>query len=145
MISLDIYHKGKYAKKARYDKYDSPTDEDYILLDVECDPKYENINPGTVTVEGFGLECWEYEQKFGEPHGKTIMTSYAEVPVIPAKKILRRLHELKYGGVRLGWDREKDYKDLKEFTGTLGLVSPAHFKSYLIAVQNHSRGPEPCL
>jgi hypothetical protein len=98
-----------------------------------------------VTVEGFGLECWEYEQEFGEPRSKTVITSYADVPTIQAKKILRRLHELKFGGAKLGWDPERDYKDLKEFKGTGGSVSPACSKSYLIVVQHHLLGPQPCL
>ena len=29
------------------------TEEEFIFVSVEWDPQYENINPGTVTVEGF--------------------------------------------------------------------------------------------
>ena len=38
------------------DEFDD-TEEASVLLDVEAHPEYENINTGTVTVEGFGLDA----------------------------------------------------------------------------------------
>ncbi|KAK1764414.1 hypothetical protein QBC33DRAFT_595027 [Phialemonium atrogriseum] len=41
--------------------YESPDDEDYGLLDAESNLKFENVNPRTVTVGGFGIESWDFE------------------------------------------------------------------------------------
>ncbi|KAL1914536.1 uncharacterized protein VTP21DRAFT_8161 [Calcarisporiella thermophila] len=120
--ALDIYHRKKFIKKARYDKYNSLTDEDYVFIDIESDPNYDNINPGTVTIQGFGLECWDYEEHFGKQYEKTILVNYADIPSIPAKKLLRRLHELRVGAGTLGWNSKRDYEDLKEFTGNMGVT-----------------------
>ena len=49
--NIDLYHRKRYIKK-KPSGYGSETDEDYVLFDVESNPKYENINPGTVTIEG---------------------------------------------------------------------------------------------
>ncbi|KAF9458772.1 prion-inhibition and propagation-domain-containing protein [Collybia nuda] len=120
--ALNLYHRKKYIKKIRHDKYNTPTDEDYIYLDAESDPKYNHVIAGTVTVEGFGLDCWDYHNTFGKHHEQTILVSYADLPDLPAKKILRRLDELRKGAGRLGWDLKMDYMDLKEFTGDGGIT-----------------------
>jgi len=98
--------------------YDIPDSEDHTLLDAEAHPKYENINPGTVTVEGFGIECWDFEMK--RARNKTIMVNYSELPKVSAAKLLRRLDELRRGGDKLGWSPDEDELDIKEFVGTLG-------------------------
>jgi hypothetical protein len=77
-------------KKNKQERYSSTT-EDNILLDTECSARYENIHPGTVTVEGFRMECWEYEEKFGKPRQNTMLVDYSDMPKPPAKKLLRRL------------------------------------------------------
>jgi hypothetical protein len=107
--------------KKRYrngEDYDIPDSEDYTLLDAEAQPKYENVNPGTVTVEGFGIECWDFEMT--KPRNKTIMVNNSAMPNVPAAKLLRRLDELRRGGDRLGWSPDEDELDIKEFVGTLG-------------------------
>lgn len=114
MVCLDIYWKKKFTKKIQYDEFDMPTDEDYVFLDVEADPKYNNIRPGTITVEGFGMEHWEYEEKFGEPRSERILVSAKELPTLPAKKLLRRIHELKTSGPP-GWSPAQEMEDLVEF------------------------------
>ena len=75
------------------------------------------MNPGTVTVEGFGMECWSYELSFGKPRESTVFVSYAELPSIPAKKLLRRVDELSRGIRKFGWDPKQEEADLKEFFG----------------------------
>jgi len=103
-------------------KNQQETDDDYILLDVESSARYESSHPGTVTVEGFGMECWDYEAKFGKPREKTILVNCSRMPRIPAKKLLRRLHEFRCGVGNFGWYPTQEEADLREFTGNMGYV-----------------------
>ena len=99
--------------------------EDNILLDVESSERYESIHPGTVTVEGFGLECWDYEEEFGksrEVGEGTVFVNCADMPSLPAKKLLRRLDELRRGVGKFGQNLTKDEADVREFTGNMGYV-----------------------
>jgi hypothetical protein len=92
--------------------------EDYVLLDPESHAKYENINPGTVTVEGFGLEAWDYEET--KPRKSTIMVNHSDLPVLPARRLLRRLHDIQKKSGKFGWSPTTEELNLKEFVGTLG-------------------------
>lgn len=94
-----------------------PTDEDYVLLNVESEPRYENERPGTVTVEGFGFECWDYESLHGKNRSQTIMVSTADLPSVPAGKLLRRINELQHNQHKFGWHTEEEKADLEEFFG----------------------------
>lgn len=78
------------------------------------------MNTGTVTVEGFAMECWEYEEKFGQARDKTIMVSYADMPHVSSKKLLRRVDELARAPNNFGWNREQEEADLTEFFGDMG-------------------------
>ena len=84
---------------------------------MESELKYENVNPGTVSVEGFGMECWDYEENFGKKREKSIFVSYQELPNVRGRQLLRRIHELQRGGNKLGWHPEGEQADLKEFFG----------------------------
>ena len=106
-------------KKNQQERYSV---EDDILLDVESSARYESIHPGTVTVEGFGMECWDYEIKFGRQRENTIVVNCADMPSLPAKKLLRRLDEFSRGVVKFGWNPAQDDADLREFTGNMGYV-----------------------
>lgn len=102
-----------------YETYDS---EDYILFDVESHYKYENINPGTVTIDGYGLECWDYEET--KPRGITIMINYAQLPELSPSTILRRLHELQEKNrSKFRWSPKKEERDFKDVVGTLEYVA----------------------
>jgi hypothetical protein len=68
------------------------------------------------------MECWDYELHFGKPYSERLLVNASPVIPIPAKKILRRLHELQRGGMELGWNPEVDYQDLEEFTPKMGCV-----------------------
>jgi hypothetical protein len=82
---------------------------------------HENVNAGTVTVESFGLEAWDYEEAY-HPRETTIRVNYAEIPLIPAKKLLRRCRELVTDGQKFGCNPRVDLRDLKEFTRGMGYV-----------------------
>jgi len=64
-----------------------------------------------VTVEGFGIECWDFERT--KPRNQTILVNYTAMPNIPAAKLLRRLDKLRRGGDRLGWSPDEDELDIK--------------------------------
>ena len=102
-------------------KYSTETDEDSVLFDVESNPKYENVNPGTCTLQGFGMEAWDYELTFGKPRDGSIFVSYATMPEVGAKQLIRRLEEFQKGaGSKFGWTPKKDKNDLEEFFGNMG-------------------------
>jgi hypothetical protein len=117
-LRLEMYRKKKYMKKRTRDNYDVTDSEDYVLLDPEAHAKWENVNPGTVTVEGFGFECWDFEMT--KPREHTIMVSGAKMPNVTAMRLLRRLDELRKGPGKLGWNPDEDELDIKELVGTLG-------------------------
>lgn len=74
-------------------------------------------------MEGFGLECWEYEVIYGAPSYVDVEVNRSELPNIPAKKLLRRLYELRCGLPPLGWNIDQELEDLKEVVGNLGYGS----------------------
>jgi hypothetical protein len=49
--------------------------------------------------------------------------SYAELPALPARKLLRRLNELRKQSSKFGWSPKKEELDLKEIVGTMGFVN----------------------
>lgn len=93
--------------------------EEGLLFDVKSYPKYENVNPGTVTVEGFGLEAWDFEETH-HPREQTVLVNVSDPGNIPAKKLLRKIDELQRGPAKFGWNPERELADLKEFTGDMG-------------------------
>ena len=122
---LDLYRGHTFIKKNKQEQYSYHTSENYILLDVETSARYECIHPGTVTVEGFGMECWDYEEKFGKPQSNTILVNRSRMPSLPAKKLLRRLDQL-----RRGVENTQDEADLREFTGNMGYVQQYSVRNF---------------
>jgi tetratricopeptide (TPR) repeat protein len=108
-------------RKRNDDNFDFDSEEGAVLFDVESNPKYENANPGTVTVEGFGLEAWDFEETH-YPKEQTVFVNYSDPGDIPARKLLRRIDELQRGPGKLGWNPNRDHADLKEFTGDMGIT-----------------------
>ncbi|UKZ73400.1 hypothetical protein TrVFT333_001046 [Trichoderma virens FT-333] len=117
-----IYKRKKYMKKPSRDKYWSHDSEDYALLDPESHVKFENENPGTVTVEGYGLECWDFETTKPRNREQLITVNYSDLPVLPARTLLRRIDDLQNHAGKFGWSPDKEELDLKEVVGTLGIV-----------------------
>ncbi|KAK6535678.1 hypothetical protein TWF694_002131 [Orbilia ellipsospora] len=120
--SFELYHRRRYIKQST-SEYITDTEEDSVLFDVESNPKYENINPGTCTLEGFGMEAWNYELSFGRPRDNSIIVSYARLPNVSAKQLIRRMDEFqKTIGTKFGWTPTKDKHDLTEFFGNMGVT-----------------------
>ena len=65
--SLALYRGHRFMRENNQERYSDITNEDYILFEVESSTwaRYGSIRPGTVTVEGFGVEYWYYEMNFG--------------------------------------------------------------------------------
>ncbi|KAJ5682799.1 hypothetical protein N7462_005964 [Penicillium macrosclerotiorum] len=120
--TFDAYYKKRYKKRQRRDEYgfEDNSEEDGVLFDLESYPKYENVHTGTITVEGFGLEAWEFEELHND-RNNTIMVNYSDPGCIPARKLLRRIDELQTSSAKLGWNPPQDHEDLKEFIDDTGL------------------------
>ena len=73
------------------------TTEDHVLLDPEADAHFENTHPGTITVEGFALECWDFNNK--KPRNMRLLVNSSRLPVVTASQILRRIDELQRTGI----------------------------------------------
>lgn len=74
-----------------------PTLEDETLFDLESDPTYDGVHPGTITVEGLGLEAWSYEEDFPSSRLNQYRTESYFLPRIrdvPLRALLHRFHEL---------------------------------------------------
>lgn len=117
-----MYKKKEYMSKRPRDRFATLDAEEHLLFDPESHTKYENINPGTVTVEGYGLECWEFEET--KPREVSIMVNHSNLPVLPVRRILRLLDDLQWKNrSKFGWNTTKEKLDLKELVGTLGFVA----------------------
>jgi tetratricopeptide (TPR) repeat protein len=103
------------------------TEEDYVFFDIESDPEYQSAYYGTVTCDGFGLECWDYEVLFGKQRDMDVLVIYNDLPALPdGSKILRRLDELCQDTSQVGLSNSNswhDMTDLEEFTGELALAA----------------------
>ncbi|GFF37913.1 hypothetical protein IFM51744_03621 [Aspergillus udagawae] len=103
------------------------TEEDYVFFDIESDPEYQSAYYGTVTCDGFGLECWDYEVIFGKQRDMDVLVIYNDLPALPdGSKILRRLRELYRDTSQVGLSNSSswhDMADLEEFTGELALAA----------------------
>ncbi|KAL2802583.1 hypothetical protein BJX63DRAFT_437734 [Aspergillus granulosus] len=115
--SFESYHKKKFMRELSDTNWAWYDDEDNTLLDAESYGYYESPCAGTVTLEGFGLESWAHSG----PHRFSIPVNYASLPEVPMCKLLRRVDELRRGGVRVGRSMERDLWDLLEMVGDNGL------------------------
>lgn len=110
------YHRKAFTRKPEGQQHD--TDEDGVYLDAEAHPEYESSNGGTVTCEGYGLDCWEHDLYFaGKNRQDTFIVYGGPVPSVSGTSLMRRLDELRSSTQRFGLDPSKDYKDLVEFAG----------------------------
>ncbi|KAL3483559.1 hypothetical protein BJX62DRAFT_249348 [Aspergillus germanicus] len=98
--SFQFYHQSKKFIKNPDDAYGSYVDyEDALYFDCEADPAYHHVHPGTLTIHGFGLDCWDYveETKYGLA---IVRRGYVDVEPTPlpgasVKQLLRRVDDLK--------------------------------------------------
>ncbi|KAL2148930.1 hypothetical protein VTH82DRAFT_1616 [Thermothelomyces myriococcoides] len=118
--AFEMYKKKRYMK-FRPSECDSLDPEDYVLLDPECHAELENVNAGTVTVEGFGIERWALEEKTTQKN-HVVMANRSKLPALHPSKILRRLHEIQKNPDNFGCHPIDEELSLLEFFGTPGIV-----------------------
>ncbi|KAM3425655.1 hypothetical protein BST61_g7600 [Cercospora zeina] len=124
--AFDSYHKKKFVHKAKKSTtYRDEDEDDDVFFDPEASPKYESVNPGTVTIEGFALEVWDYEELYGIKRQSTFFVSTSMMQ-ITVDRILRRVDELRTEPSRLGRNPREDHLDLHDFLqSTTRWVDPA--------------------
>ncbi|EUC27059.1 hypothetical protein COCCADRAFT_42093 [Bipolaris zeicola 26-R-13] len=98
---FELYKRKRFHAKRKEKDYDLGTEDDNVLFSVESNSEYENVNPGTVTVKGFALDAWDYEDT-NYPRESTVFTNTSDPGNITAKKLLRRIDELQKGAGKLG-------------------------------------------
>ena len=103
--------------------FDADETEVNTYIDAECNPRYENVNPGTVNLEGFGAECWDYEEHYGSRQGIPYGVNLCPLSIPRTEQLLRRLDELRRNEPKVGVDPDQDERDLQEFVGDQAMAS----------------------
>ncbi|ROT38200.1 hypothetical protein SODALDRAFT_333972 [Sodiomyces alkalinus F11] len=114
--SFGLYRRRRFYTKPRA-PLPMPSDEDTILLDVEAEAKYDHVYGGTVSVEGFGMEWWDWEENFGPARQQIFQFSRGIMPPVKSVKMLRRTDELARANVEEDGEERVDDGDLMEFFG----------------------------
>ncbi|KAL3462101.1 hypothetical protein BJX64DRAFT_299733 [Aspergillus heterothallicus] len=109
--------------------------EDALLFDPEIYPEYTHLHPGTVTLDGYALDCWEWEVLHGggNTHERLFVPAHS-MPGLKAAQLLRRVVELQ-STTRvqdLGWDDIRDEADLIEVTGQGGVEGDVELTTSLL-------------
>jgi hypothetical protein len=81
---------------------------------VESHPKYENVNPGTVTVEGFGIEACDLDSA-RYPREPVTLDYDRTIEPTTQGRVARRLDELQRNTREFSWDSAKDRAALADF------------------------------
>ncbi|KAL4883925.1 hypothetical protein BJY04DRAFT_215817 [Aspergillus karnatakaensis] len=93
--SFDLYRiQKKFLKRHSEEELDQ---EDFLLFDPEAYAYYEHESPGTVTVEGFGLDYWDAEIEFGRISADPFAFEVSDLPDISFEyaTLLRRIDEIR--------------------------------------------------
>lgn len=69
------------------------TEDDNFLFTVESNSECKNINPETVTIKGFALDAWDYEDT-NYPRESFVFVNASDPGSITAQKLLPRIDEL---------------------------------------------------
>ncbi|KAL3485460.1 hypothetical protein BJX62DRAFT_242957 [Aspergillus germanicus] len=116
--SFELYHRHHFM--------DDLDDDEHPYFHIEGDPRLAaDENPGTVTVEGLGLEAWFYELNYGRSkirlaeleEEENSRTNDDAIEPVPVRKMLRRLRELREEKAGVEWDSAVEKADLEELIG----------------------------
>ncbi|KAL4864165.1 hypothetical protein BDV12DRAFT_205890 [Aspergillus spectabilis] len=116
-----------YWIKEKFVRDKKPHTSDYEVVryfECEADPKYYHVHPGTLTVQGYGKECWNHEEVYGSglrEAEKKYLCHTGRLPDTGAMELLRRLDALRSGARALDENPEYDKADLEEFVGESAL------------------------
>ncbi|KAF3894273.1 HeLo domain-containing protein [Trichophyton interdigitale] len=92
--AFDTYRRKRFIKRRGSDPDNYGTQEDYIRFDVESDPRYEHIHPGTVTVEGLALEARDYEENHHQYEGRNDVSTLQHICPIPSWRLVNHILHL---------------------------------------------------
>jgi hypothetical protein len=118
-VLLELYKRKTFIKRQPRGSPEQTT-----FFDNESDANYGAANPGTVTIEGFGLECWQFNVSSGRRIIGSVRVREYPNPKITIAGLLRRLDELRRESRRLGQDPVQDELDLIDLVGDMGYVIP---------------------
>ena len=93
-----------------------------MFIDIEAQPKYDNVNPGTITIEGWAMECWDYQIEQTNP-SRSFISNRSELPQITGKQLLRRLYELSPRN-NYPWSQQRDEEVMEQFARLKKLLLP---------------------
>ncbi|OAX79149.1 hypothetical protein ACJ72_06534 [Emergomyces africanus] len=128
--SLKLYHRPQFMKRPPFRPFYNHTSEARVLFDIECEPRYSNVNPGTITVEGFGLETWKYANEHSGPKYSHKSAILPKMPEPSMTKFLRRFEELQNFDRPFGLNKQEDELDIRELFGD-ACLDPFHQASDL--------------
>ncbi|KAL3444302.1 hypothetical protein BJX65DRAFT_311080 [Aspergillus insuetus] len=91
-----------------------------VFTEIKSDSRYLNLHCGTITVEGFSRECWNYEQLVRNTFNTELTNNECKHKFVFAR-LQQRMIELEKKDLRkIGLDRAADDKEVMEFVGNLG-------------------------
>ncbi|KAJ0423185.1 hypothetical protein BJY00DRAFT_310313 [Aspergillus carlsbadensis] len=118
-VSFEPYWK-KYFFRSGAGKSLDEKPEARVFTEIESDSRYLNMHPATITVEGFGRECWNYEQTVRNPYNIETTTNECKHTFAFARLEERMVELEKQAQRTIGLDRAADDKEVMEFVGDLG-------------------------
>ncbi|PGG97861.1 hypothetical protein GX51_07103 [Blastomyces parvus] len=116
-----LYHREQYMKTPPFRPFYRSTSEEVVFFDMESDPRYQHVYPGTLTVEGFGLEAWKYADEHSGPKYSHKTAFLQKMPAVSMTKLLRRFEELQCLDRPFGLNIQEDALDIREIFGDSGL------------------------
>ncbi|KAL2824438.1 hypothetical protein BJY01DRAFT_256468, partial [Aspergillus pseudoustus] len=112
--SFQLYYK-KYFFTSGHGKSLDEKPEARVFTEIESDPRFLHVHPGTITVEGFGRECWNYEQAVNNPIRPEI-TANTPAARFDFSRLPKRMVELEDKELRrIGLNRAQDDRDVMEW------------------------------
>jgi hypothetical protein len=112
----------KYFFKSGAGKLLDEKPEARVFTEIESDSRYLNLHCGTITVEGFGRECWNYEQMVRNPFKPDLTNNECQHKFVYAR-MQQHMIELEKKDLRkISLDRAADDREVMEFVGNLGCV-----------------------
>ncbi|KAL2784771.1 hypothetical protein BJX66DRAFT_343702 [Aspergillus keveii] len=118
--SFESYWK-KYFFKSGAGKLLDEKPEARVFTEIESDSRYLNLHCGTITVEGFGRECWNYEQMVRNPFKPDLTNNECQHKFVYAR-MQQHMIELEKKDLRkISLDRAADDREVMEFVGNLGM------------------------
>ncbi|KAM5378550.1 hypothetical protein ACJZ2D_004504 [Fusarium nematophilum] len=120
-------HSIPHASLGQYygEKYTRSSSDHQEMLDPEAEPNYAADIPGTITPEGFGIECWEAQCSSDSRPTDVKKGTTKDLEPVKDKSILRRIDEMRRGIHLYERSPEQAEADIKEFSGDAVQSAPS--------------------